>query len=189
MPNQQDDLEYLEKLISDSLPDTLVNLPPEAIQEIKNYVEKVVHIKTKGVDKAFELTSVTIKFIPNFVLIPLIKSYIEPPIAARIAKVLTVKQILDIISQLSNEYVAESLLYMEEEAAFQVLKEMRSNRLFEIMRLVFQKQPIKVLDLGYYFPDSFLRNIIHCFNPDKYKGIHIHTEKRKATLERFIRFY
>ena len=182
--NKEQTLEYLEKLTSDNVPESIQNLPPEVLNDVREYVEKVVYIKTKGVDKAFELSTVTIKFIPNFILLPLINSYIEPPIAARIAKFLTVRQVLDIVNGLDLNYVSETLLYMEEAPAAKIVLEMRPKKVAEIMQKVFNKQPLKILDIAPFIPDHKCPDIFDSINMQKFLDMTINSDRRKESLKR-----
>lgn len=179
-------IQYLEKLTGDNLPASIHSLSEDVLQDVVDYTREVVDIKTRGVDKAFEMTSVTIKFIPNFILFPLIKSYIEPPIAARIVKVLTTKQALDIASGLSEEYIAETAIFMDDKQAGEILASLRERLAIRVVRLAFDKKPIKLLDIFPHIKQDKISRLFSQISRQEFADLQVSSPDRQQALQQIL---
>lgn len=177
---------YLESLLGDNLPETLTGLSEDTLGEIRKLVDQIIYLQTAGVDKAFEMTGVTIKFIPGFLLYSLIKSYIEPSVAARITRVLEIKEVLRIASGLSLDYLGETLIYMQDELAAKTLLAMEDRKAADILYYVFEKKPLKILDICVFLPDNKLSRLLGKINLNIYNALSIHSSSREHSLKRLL---
>ena len=187
MKSKDTNLQFIEKLLGEDLPESLHNLPEETRADIANIVKKSLEIANQGVDKAFEMTSVTIKFIPNFIILSLINSYIEPAIAARLVKVLTHRQVLDIASGLKKEYIGETLVYLEENIAADLLQKMKLLKAKEAIGIAFQKKPLKVLDIMSCLSDDLANAFCKGIAKEQLASLETQSKERQAIKERLLR--
>ncbi|MEM7182270.1 MAG: hypothetical protein AAF518_15250 [Spirochaetota bacterium] len=187
MESKRTDLQYLEKLLGENLPESIYNLPEETLADVVKLVKRALEIANQGVDKAFEMTSVTIKFIPNFIIFSLIHSYIEPAIAARLTKVLTHRQVLDIASGLKKDYIGETLVYMEEQLASELLQKMKVTKAKEAVEVAYQFKPLKVLDILARLGDDLLLALCKDLDKQSLASLTTKSKERLDSKERLLR--
>ena len=75
----------LDKLLTGSdlaVPEVLYQLPHHQQQEVISWVRNLVSHNTEGLDDLYNAISMIVKYIPHFMVIPLMVEHIRPRIAA-----------------------------------------------------------------------------------------------------------
>jgi len=179
-----ENLEYLSTVSDAKLPEFVKDLPQDAVQELREYVNGVVEHETAGLDKFFESISTTMKYIPTFITLSVVKKYVEPPVAARISEKITLKQTLKIANGVSVEYTGEVARFLNNEVAGEILSSLDEKKAKETMEYVAQNYPLKALDVVEYLPEPFLKNMKSILDLNVFEGMDLHTVAREKALEK-----
>ena len=140
-------LELLEQLTAETLPEFFRDLDAGDAENIHAWVSSLIEKERAGLDKLFDAMTHTFKYIPNFLLIAITNKYIEAPIAARITEKLSLKQAVSIAAGLSPDYVGETSLYLESHFAANLLAALPKKQAKQIVESLVQTHPLKVLDV------------------------------------------
>lgn len=138
-------------------PEFIKKLPPDQLLDLRDYTRNVVSYATSGMDELFHTISLVIKFIPNFVLLPLITKFIKAPIAGGVCAKLSVKEAVNIGNSLPVEYLGEVALYVESEQAAMILEGLKPKLAEFCIIYEAEHHPVKALDIGQYVSDRILK--------------------------------
>lgn len=176
-------LEYLESLSDQCLSKEIRSLDAKALDEVTELVTQVLKKEGAGLDSLFDSMTHTMKYIPNVLLQSLTRKYIEPPIAARIASRLTLKQSLGVVGGLSPGYIAQTTHYLDTELAGEILAGMKRSKAIAVLQALAVEAPLKVLDLCTYIESDLLQasRLTGYFEDFDEEGL---TEKRRLALKR-----
>ncbi|MBF0237883.1 MAG: hypothetical protein HQM12_09275 [SAR324 cluster bacterium] len=158
MENSQNILTKLIEWTEKPVPGFFKTLTPEQHQELLEYVHHVIDYETDGLDELYHTISSLIKYVPNFVLLPLITKFIKPPIAAGVCAKLSVKQASKIASDLPAEYLGEVALHMDSKLAAEILEELKPKLAEECIEYEGSHHPMKTLDIGQHVSDRLLKS-------------------------------
>jgi|GEM_PF-1421095 len=147
MAKRDELIEFLEAHCDEPLDAALLALSDAQLAALKEYVTGVLEQERAGLDRMFETISQTMKFIPNFLLQSLTHRYIEPPIASRITRKLTMKQAVSIASGLQTNYLIETARYMEPDYGTELLLALPKQRYVEVFEGLLEEYPLKALDM------------------------------------------
>lgn len=143
----QEDLQWLEEWAGGEVPELLETLNPEILHAVRTFIEKVYENKLELVRKAIRSNELTLKFIPNFIIIHILKNFIEPEMAAIIAETLSFDLTLPIIKGLDIEYIAQAAVYLKPDFTSQILKKISLSRANQILNRILEIHPLKALDI------------------------------------------
>jgi hypothetical protein len=145
--NKQELINHLEVIANAELPHRFYQYKKDELRELVHYADNIVDFQNAGLDKLFESMSLTMKYIPNFVLISLTQRYLEPALAARITQKLTMKQITTVGNGLPADYLAEVSRYQEVQLSARIFEKLDQQHSLAILKVLCIKRPLKVLDL------------------------------------------
>ncbi len=157
MTRQLSDLDYLIELSEGHLPAFIETLEPHDRHELRNYVESVMVRRDAGLDKLFESTSLVMKFIPNVILHSITCRYIDPPLAARIANKLTVRQAIGVTAGLPIEYIGETAAYLHNRHAVEILEGLKPELIAAVFEYLMSNYPLRGLDILEFASERTLR--------------------------------
>ena len=144
----ESDLDYLASKSERPLPEFMLNLPSGELSDLKDFVENVIFAETAGLDRFFKTVSISMAYIPNFVLHAVTKKYIDPPISAKITKAITLKQAVGVANGLPAEYVVEVAAHQDPETAAEIVENLKPKLRQAIMRLMPERHLLKGLDIA-----------------------------------------
>jgi len=150
---------YFESLGDAPLPGQIDLLSLKQLEDVQVLIVNALEKERAGMDKFFDSVSQTLKYIPNFIILAITSKYIEPPIAARITEKLTLKQATAIARGLQVEYIAETSVFLEDEFAGLLLNGMARNKAERVANILFEKHPLKALDITSFLDAVFLKKL------------------------------
>jgi hypothetical protein len=174
---------WLEEWSGQEVPDEFLELTPSSQKAIRRFVEEVYESKIKSVKKAIMANELTLKFIPNFITIQILKSFIEPEMAALIGETLPLSLTLPIIKGLDPEYLAESGLYLNAARAAEIFIQLDSYKMKKIFQIILHRKPMKILDIYHHISES-KQSLLPKIDKNIFESIHL-TETRKQILNKF----
>jgi len=177
-------IEFLECLSDKPLPERIDGFSEDSLADVCSLVENIVEQERAGLDKFFGSMSQTLKYIPNFLVLAITNKYIEPPVAARITMKLPLKQAISIAKGLSAEYIGQTAVYMDDEYAALLLASLPKKNVVKIANILFEKHPLKALDILAFAKPSFFDLLKPPPNFVNMSTAHL-SDARCATLGRF----
>ena len=174
------DLEYLIRLTEKKIPDFIRELSSSELDKMREYVQNVIDYATFGLDELYQSISMTIKFVPNFILIPITKKFIKPPIAAGVTGKLDLKSAVGLANGLPIEYLGEVALYTESKLSAAIVSKISKIKAEKCIEYEALNHPVKALEVGQYLDDSLLKvaarhlDLLEAVDPvmlEKYKDL------------------
>ncbi|MCX7999244.1 MAG: hypothetical protein N3A69_09900 [Leptospiraceae bacterium] len=186
MESKSEDLEWLEEWAGGEVPAIFETLPSETIHAIRLFIEKVYENKLELVRKAIRSNEVTLKFIPTFIIVHILKNFIEPEMAAIIAETLSLNLTLPIIKGLDVEYIAQAAIYLRPDFTAQILGKLTPTKANQILNRILELNPLKVLDILSHLPSWMEKSKIQVLlTEDRFQNLHL-SPHRKQVLETWI---
>jgi len=176
-----EDLNWLEEWSGREIPDLVLNLSPEVIDVVRKFIEESYEAKIQVVKKAILANEVTLKFIPNFISIHILKNFIEPEMAALIAETLSLDLTMPIIKGLDVEYISQSMVYLKAEVSAEILLKLENFKIQKILDRILKLNPLKVLDILHHIPETKKKYVSVSLSVDQFQNIHL-SETRKKIL-------
>ena len=118
----------LDKLLTGSdlaVPEVLYQLPHHQQQEVISWVRNLVSHNTEGLDDLYNAISMIVKYIPHFMVIPLMVEHIRPRIAAGVCIKMGVDQATGYANDLPLEYFSEVSHHLDVETMARILEKMK----------------------------------------------------------------
>jgi hypothetical protein len=115
------------------LPEALKNLEPETQEALARYIKTVVDFKTDGFDELYHAIGSIVRFIPHFIVIPLMVEHIRPQISAGVCKTMGVDQAVNYANDLPLEYFSEVSRHLDNDLMARILEKMKRNQAEKII--------------------------------------------------------
>jgi hypothetical protein len=120
------------------LPEVLKHIGKEEQEAFAQYVKTVVDLKTDGFDELYHAIGSIVRFIPHFIVIPLMVEHIRPQISAGVCKTMGVDQAVNYANDLPLEYFSEVSRHLDNDLMARILEKMKRNQaekviLFELL--------------------------------------------------------
>jgi hypothetical protein len=141
----------LEELLIGSdlaIPEVLHQLPHHQQQEVICWVRNLVIHKTEGLDDLFNAISIIVKYIPHFMVIPLMVEHIRPRIAAGVCIKMGVDQATGYANDLPLEYFSEVSKYLDAKMMAQILEKMKKQTVEKFIHFELQHHQSRILDMA-----------------------------------------
>ena len=176
------DLEFLETLSENEIPEFLADLTPPQLNQLRTYVQGVVDEQNAGMDKLFQSMAMAIKFIPNFFLIGIIKQFIEPAIAARIAVTLPLKESLSLAHSMEPDYLGETSVHLPTDLTLKITSGLKPRLQEQVLQYMAQKHPLRALDIAANMPEKTKKILAGFMDLSSIDESHLIADSRKNTL-------
>jgi len=157
--DREQHIEFLETISEQNLSDIFDDLDDRQVKEISILVELILDKERSGLDKFFDSISQTLKYIPNFITLTITNKYIDPAVAARITAKLALKQSVSIAKGLPASYIANTAVFMDNEAAAALLFSLPKKNIKLIMAEILQSHALKGLDILAHADNKILKFI------------------------------
>jgi len=139
-----------------TIPDVLHQLPPEQQQELFAWVNAIVSKETEGLDDLYNAISMIVKYIPNFMVVPLMVEHIRPKIAAEVCIKMGVDQATGYANDLPLDYFSEVASHLEATMMAQILAKMKRNQVEKFIVLTLKERPTRMLDIAIHLDRPIL---------------------------------
>ncbi|NTU57708.1 MAG: hypothetical protein HGB00_02130 [Chlorobiaceae bacterium] len=160
------------------VPDALGNLGQREQDTLAEYIQTVVTKKTDGLDELYQAISAIVKFIPHFIVIPLMVENIRPQISAGVCKKMGVDQAVNYANDLPVEYFSEVSRHIDDEMMARILEKMKRHHAEKIIKYELQNNQHHMLDIAGHFEQRLLefvaRNIDFAQHPECQATLHKH---------------
>jgi len=141
------------------LPQVLRDMPSHQQQEIIAWAKNIVEKKTEGLDDLYNAIGMIVKYIPNFMVVPLMVEHIRPRIAAEVCIKMGVDQATGYANDLPLEYFSEVSSHLDAPMMAQVLAKMKRNTVEKFILLTLKQQPARMLDIAVHLDCPILEMV------------------------------
>lgn len=161
------------------VPDVLNELPLQQKDKIITWAQELVEHKTDGFEDLFEAIGMIVKYIPHFIVIPLMVDHIKPRIAAGVCRKMSVDQATGYANDLPLEYFSEVSMHLESPLLAQILGKMRRHNAEKFIHYELQHRLTRMLDIATQLDEKILEIVAkHITLPEHEDDLvkHPHTE-------------
>ena len=130
------------------VPEVLQQLQPQQQQEVHSWAKNLVDHETEGLDDLYNAIAMIVKYIPNFMVIPLMVEHIRPRIAAQVCIKMGIDQSTGYANDLPLEYFSEVSSYLDEMMMAQVLAKMKRSQVEKFIIMILKENPTRMLDIA-----------------------------------------
>ncbi|MBM3422974.1 MAG: hypothetical protein FJY09_06970 [Chlorobi bacterium] len=138
------------------LPEELNNLQPFQQKSMASYVRDVVNRETEGFEELYHAIGMIVKYIPHFIVIPLMVEHIKPRIAAGVCRKMGVDQATGYANDLPLEYFSEVSKHLERELVAELLGKMKKNHAAKFIHYELQHHLAHMLDISEHLEPRML---------------------------------
>jgi len=141
----------LEELLAWSntpVPGVLHQLPLHQQQEVILWAKTVVSHNTEGLDDLYNAISMIVKYIPNFMVIPLMVEHIRPRIAAGVCIKMGVEQATGYANDLPLEYFCDVSKHLDATMMAEILQKMRRQNAEKFICHELKHHQSRILDIA-----------------------------------------
>jgi hypothetical protein len=149
----------LEKLLAWSeqpLPEALRQLPHQEQQEVAAWAINIVSTKTEGLDDLYNAISMIVKYIPNFMVVPLMVEHIRPRIAAEVCIKMGIDQATGYANDLPLEYFSAVSKHLDAPMMARILEKMKKNTVEKFIHYELKNYQTRVLDIAMHLDRRIL---------------------------------
>ena len=130
------------------VPEALQQLQPHQKLEVISWAKKLVSHNTEGLDDLYNAISMIVKFIPNFVVIPLMVEHIRPRIAAGVCIKMGVDQATGYANDLPLKYFSEVSHHLDVVMMASILKKMKKYQSEKFIQYELKHHQARMLDIA-----------------------------------------
>ncbi|KUL25725.1 hypothetical protein [Chlorobium limicola] len=138
------------------VPEELHHLTPDQQQHVVSYVKAVVNRKTDGFEELYHAIGMIVKYIPHFVVIPLMVEHIKPPIAAGVCRKMGVDQATGYANDLPLEYFSEVSRHIDAGMMAELLGKMKKHHAEKFIHYELQHHLTHILDIAEHLEKRML---------------------------------
>ncbi len=141
-------LEHALEWTKQPVPEVLRELEPSQQEKVIAYIENVVSAKTDGFEELYHAIAMIVKYIPHFVVIPLMVEHIKPPIAAGVCRKMTLEQAASYGNDLPPDYFSKTSFYLDSTFVASILGKMKKPRAEKFIHYELQHHLLHMLDIA-----------------------------------------
>ena len=130
------------------VPEALLQLQPQQQQEVVIWAKNLVDRETEGLDDLYNAIAMIVKYIPNFMVIPLMVEHIRPRIAAEVCIKMGLDQSTGYANDLPLEYFSKVSSHLDKKMMAQILTKMKRSQVEKFIIMALQQTPIHILDIA-----------------------------------------
>lgn len=130
------------------VPEVLRELQPAEQKKVFSYIEDIVHKKTDGLEELYQAIAMIVKYIPHFVVIPLMVEHIRPPIAAGVCLKMGVDQATGYANDLPVEYFSEVSKHLDDKLVADIMGKMKKHPVEKFIHYELQHHLLHILDIA-----------------------------------------
>ena len=138
------------------VPEDLRHLPANQQQSVAAYIKAVVNRKTDGFEELYHAIGMIVKYIPHFVVIPLMVEHIKPAIAAGVCRKMGVDQATGYANDLPLEYFSEVSRHIDSTMMAELLAKMKRHHAEKFIHYELQHHLTHILDIAEHLEKRML---------------------------------
>jgi hypothetical protein len=138
------------------VPDVLHELTPPQQQQVAAFAKTLVELKTDGLEELYHAISMIVKYIPHFIVIPLMVEHIRPQISAGVCRQMGVDQATGYANDLPLEYFSEVSKHIDHEMMAQLLDKMKKHHVEKFIHYELQHHLTHMLDIAEHLDQRIL---------------------------------
>ncbi len=155
--NYMNELERALAWTREPVPEVLYELDPVQQGKVVEYLKHVVDARTEGLDELYHAISMIVRYIPHFVVIPLMVDHITPQISAGVCEKMGVDQATGYANDLPLEYFSQVSLHIRHSMVAEILGRMKKHKAEKFIRHELQHDLQHILDISLHFDERMLR--------------------------------
>jgi len=130
------------------VPEALQQLQPHQKLEVVSWAKNLVSHNTEGIDDLYNAISKIVKFIPNFMVIPLMVEHIRPRIAAGVCIKMGVDQATGYANDLPLEYFSEVSHHLDVVMMARILEKMKKYQAEKFIQYELMHHQARMIDIA-----------------------------------------
>jgi len=138
------------------VPDVLHQLPSHHQHQVVSWAKNVVTLKTDGFEELYHAIGMIVKYIPHFVVIPLMVEHIKPHIAAGVCRKMGIDQAVGYANDLPLNYFCEVSQHLDTMMMAQILEKMKRHHAEKYIHHQLQHQLNRMLDIAEHLDHRML---------------------------------
>lgn len=131
-----------------ALPDALCGINDEQQAALADYAKAVADARSEGFDELFHAIGSIVRYIPHFIVIPLMVEHIRPRIAAGVCKTMTIEQACHYANDLPTEYFADVSRHIDNGTMADILETMKRNQAEKVIAYELRHDPMHMLGIA-----------------------------------------
>ncbi|MCX6179852.1 MAG: hypothetical protein NT163_10920 [Chlorobiales bacterium] len=164
---QINELEQLLAWTNLPVPDVLQQLPSHQQQQVVSWANTLVNHKTEGFEDLYSAISMIVKYIPHFMVIPLMVEYIRPQIAAGVCRKMGVDQATGYANDLPLKYFSEVSKHIDADVMAQILEKMKKGNVEKFIHYELEHHQSRMLEIAQHLNRHILEVVAkHVTLPD-----------------------
>ncbi|MEI8102013.1 MAG: hypothetical protein WCG61_00625 [Chlorobium sp.] len=142
------ELDELLAWSKEPVPEALLQLQPQQKQEVVTWAKNLVDRETEGLDDLYNAIAMIVKYIPNFMVIPLMVEHIRPRIAAEVCIKMGIDQATGYANDLPLEYFSKISAHLDEKMMAQILAKMKRSQVEKFIIMALKDDPERTLNIA-----------------------------------------
>lgn len=138
------------------VPETIRQMESHQQEAVLSWAREVVAAKTEGFDELYQAISMIVKYIPHFVVIPLMVEHISPRIAAGVCLKMGVDQATGYANDLPAEYFTEVSRHIDASMMAEILTKMKRHHAEKFIVSELRHHLVRMLDIAEHLDDKML---------------------------------
>jgi len=160
------------------VPEVLRQLPFSQQQQVVSWAETLVSHKTDGFEELYNAIGMIVKYIPNFMVIPLMVEHIKPRIAAAVCSKMGVDQAVGYANDLPLEYFNEVSMHLDAPVMAEILGKMKKNSAEKFILSELKSRLDRMLDIAQHLEKRMLEVVAkHVTLPENDEELLSHPRK------------
>lgn len=160
------------------LPVALKSLGEDQNKAIADFTRAVVDLKTDGFDELYHAIGTIVRYIPHFIVIPLMVEHIRPQIAAGVCLSMGIEQSVHYANDLPSEYFSEVSRYLDHELMAKLLEKMKRHQAEKVIQYELRHHLSHMLDIAAHLDHRLLGIIARQVTlPDRPEELENHPQR------------
>ncbi|KZK74414.1 MAG: hypothetical protein A3K90_03965 [Pelodictyon luteolum] len=141
------------------VPETIRRMEQHQQEAVALWTRSVVDAKTEGFDELYQAISMIVKYIPHFVVIPLMVEHIRPKIAAGVCLKMGVEQATGYANDLPPEYFTEVSRHIDPPILAEILGRMKKHHAEKFIISELRHHLARMLQIAEHLDDRMLETV------------------------------
>jgi hypothetical protein len=141
------------------VPEVLRELNPGQQERIGDYLKTLVGHKTEGFDELYQAISMIVKYIPHFIVVPLMVEHIKPQIAAGVCQKMGVDQATGYANELPMDYFVKVSQHIDAVLMAEILEKMKRHHAEKFIHYELQHHLTHILDISEHLSNRMLETV------------------------------
>jgi hypothetical protein len=138
------------------VPDVLHQLSFNQQELVVAWAKSLVSHKTDGFDELYTAISMIVKYIPQFMVIPLMVEHIKPRIAAGVCGKMGIDQAVGYANDLPLDYFSEVSIHLDADIMARILEKMKKNHAEKFITNELKHNLSRMLDISQHLERRIL---------------------------------